>query len=39
VISTTIYDTGLTIVGASPTPTPQPNLNQKVFLPLIIRGE
>lgn len=48
VISTTIYDAGLTTVGPTPTPTrtptpgvgstPSPSMNQKFFLPVLVRG-
>jgi hypothetical protein len=48
VISTTIFDAGLTTVGQTPTPTrtptpgaistPLPPMNQKLFLPVLIRG-
>jgi hypothetical protein len=38
VISTTIFDAGLTTVGAAPTSTPQPAMNHKEYLPMIKNG-
>jgi hypothetical protein len=38
VISTTLYDIGLTTVGPAPTPTPPPVLNKKQYLPGMMKG-